>query len=298
MKIYKTKVFGVDMEIIQKDNGKFVIPIKNIQKYGTALKPAWEPIIVARKPLSEKSVAENVLKYGTGGINIEGCRIDLKGDYKCKANGRPSQTGLNDNYNPSKANISDNKGRFPANFIHDGSDDVLELFPNTKSGKPGIMHKGKHNVYKASKYIDSRVDKMMGGFGDEGSAARFFYCAKASKSERNLGLENFKSKKASGLPMRKKGGKRKGVGIDGTTTDRLTTSANNHPTVKPLALMQYLVRLTKTPYGGIVLDPFAGSGTTGIACIKERRHFILIEKEKEYVKIAVARCKHFIKRKK
>jgi len=222
--------------------------------WGTALKPAFEPITVARKPVSEKTIAKNVLKHGTGGINIDGCRIELNGDYKCKANGRPSQTGLSDNYNSEQANQQDTKGRFPANFIHDGSDEVEELFPNTKSGaiKKGTLAGTNNNLYGAYKGYKSEEFKK-----SEGSASRFFYCAKTSKTDRNEGLD-----------------------------DQL----NNHPTVKPTKLMQYLVRLVTQP-NGIVLDPFMGSGSTGKACKLEGFNFIGIDLDENYCEIAEARIK-------
>ena len=190
--------------------------------WGTALKPAHEPICMARKPISEKNIAENVLKWGTGGINIDDCRIPLKGERQPTGSGKPSKNGVTYNLaiksGGNGGNRTPQQGRWPVNFIHDGSEEVLELFPETNSNSP----------------------------------ARFFYCAKASRKERG---EN-----------------------------------NNHPTVKPLALMQYLVRLV-TPPNGIVLDPFVGSGTTCMAAKKIGRDFIGIEKEPDYVAIAEARIK-------
>lgn len=211
--------------------------------WGTALKPAWEPIIVARKPL-EGTVAANVLRHGTGGMNIDGCRIELNGDYKCKANGRPSQTGLPDNYDPENANKPDTVGRWPANVIHDGSDEVVQLLPNTKSNFRVSKANGKSSIWGSGKSAKTTCAD------DSGSAARFFYCAKASKSDRDEG--------------------------------------NEHPTVKPTDLMRYLCRLV-TPLGGVILDPFTGSGSTGKAAILEGFDFIGIEKEEEYVKVANSR---------
>jgi hypothetical protein len=207
--------------------------------WGTALKPAHEPICLARKPLVG-TVAQNVLQHGTGAINVNGCRVELNGDYKCKANGRPSQTGLGDNYDPAKANQPDTVGRWPANLIHDGSDEVVVLFPRTKSGTltPDM------NVKASTGWSGgSRADRVKSTFtANEGSAARFFYCAKASRKERG--------------------------------------DANKHPTVKPIALMRYLCRLV-TPPDGVVFDPFMGSGSTGVAAINEGFRFIGIEMEQE-----------------
>lgn len=268
--------------------------------WGTALKPALEPITVARKPLSEKTVAENVLKWGTGGINIDGSRVEYQGESdkasatpqgKCTSNNSAGSAPdvymsevdyhgekywykneykwlidkwLDDEdyvWSELKQNLEspetyswcklpqiddgdrvlfdsaegvctrlyeskrkeferpEQLGRFPANLIHDGSDEVVELFPN-----------------------DSQ---------------RFFYCAKASKSERNRGCEG-------------------------------SVSSNNHPTVKPIALMEYLIKMV-TPKGGIVLDPFAGSGSTLVACKNLNRNYIGMELDPEYIKIAEAR---------
>lgn len=255
---------------------------KDWNGWGTALKPSFEPICVARKPLSEKTIADNVLKWGTGAINIDGCRVGLNGDYKCRANGRPSQTGLPDNYKSDEANKSDNKGRWPANLCHDGSEEVEALFPYSKSGA----------MKKDYKYTNSGVSmgKPSGSTkarheSNEGSASRFFYCAKASKQDREEGLTGFEKKRSGGMrgsldgSMKTAGGK-----------DRNIMRANNHPTVKPTSLMQWLVRLV-TPPGGTVLDPFMGSGSTGKACVLEGFNFVGIEMNAEYIEIAKSRIK-------
>ena len=207
--------------------------------WGTCLKPANEPIVLARKPISEKTVAENVLKWGTGGINIDDCRIELNGDYKCKANGRPSLTGLGDNYDPSKANQPDTQGRFPANVILDE---------------------------EAGRMLDEQQE----------GASRFFYCAKASKKERNMGLEDVE-------PTTVDDGRNKP--IDNPFLRGKTLRQNTHPTVKPVKLMEYLITLV-TPPNGIVLDPFLGSGTTALAALNLGRFFIGIELNEEYCEIA------------
>jgi len=160
--------------------------------WGSALKPALEPITVARKPLSEKTIAANVLKWGTGGINIDGCRVELNGDYKCAANDRPSQTGLDDGYNSEKANNHIEQGRFPANLIHDGSQMVLDLFPAKAGAAAPVMsgQKGKSNGIYGD--FEQKGDNGASFRNDSGSAARFFYCAKASKADRNSGLDGCK----------------------------------------------------------------------------------------------------------
>jgi DNA modification methylase len=214
----------------------------------TALKPACEFFTLARKPLSEKTVAANVLKWGTGGINVDGCRV---GDSKnipaspAKANG--SIFKMKDRHTMSNG-FNPNIGRFPANLIHDGSQEVLDLFPETKSGKD-CKRKKQHTTNCMSGTVGN-LDREEVSYGDSGSASRFFYCAKASKKDRDEG--------------------------------------NTHPTVKPTALMQYLCRLI-TPTGGTVLDPYMGSGSTGKAALKEGFDFIGCELDEDYYKIAQAR---------
>ena len=186
--------------------------------WGTALKPACEFFTLARKPLSEKTVAANVLKWGTGGINIDGCRVAPTSDVSgwSKTGGKESENVAMAGKNYAREAKPDNsQGRFPANLVHDGSQEVLDLFPETKSG----------------------------------SAARFFYCPKASKKDRGEG--------------------------------------NTHPTVKPTALMTYLCRLI-TPTGGTVLDPYMGSGSTGKAAVSEGFDFIGCEIDPDYYEIACA----------
>lgn len=212
---------------------------------GTALKPAHEPITVARKPLIG-TVAENVLTHGTGALNIDGCRVGtdvVKSHHTAMLshggqNARPWHDG-------HQSTTHENTGRWPANLLHDGSEEVLAGFPHTSSGKmKQRIEGGEFNVY--GKQYPRDVETI----GDSGSAARFFYCAKAAKKDRGEG--------------------------------------NNHPTVKPTDLMRYLCRLV-TPPCGTVLDPFMGSGSTGKAAIIEGFRFIGIEREAEYVEIAKAR---------
>lgn len=223
------------------------------QGWGTALKPAWEPIILARKPLIG-TVAENVLKYGTGAINVDGCRVETDpadpvhfaiyyakpsiayGKFASKENGE------------ARSMAPPIEGRWPANLIHDGSEEVVGLFPYQKSGKvkPYVINRDKGVVD-----FNRGLTQKTGYFpSSEGSAARFFYCAKASRKERGEG--------------------------------------NTHPTVKPLKLMQYLITLGLPP-DGVVLDPFCGSGTTALACKELGRNYICIEKELEYYRIACNR---------
>ena len=209
---------------------------KKWQGWGTALKPALEPITVARKPF-KGTVASNVLEHGTGAINVDGCRV---GTEAIVTQGGDKFPKLYGHY--KTAERSEHIGRFPANLIHDGSEEPTSLLDD---------------------------------------AARFFYCAKASKADRDEGLEE--------LPLRDV--HRYGAGIgEGLDPNAPAQNRNHHPTVKPTKLMQYLVRLV-TPPDGIVLDPFMGSGSTGKACAIEGFRFIGIEREAEYIDIARARIK-------
>jgi DNA modification methylase len=247
--------------------------------WGTALKPAWEPIIVARKPLCG-TVAENVLKHGTGGINVDGCRV---GTEEVTINtwndgAKPFGGGAGHAYTGRTV-----QGRWPANLIHDGSDEVVGLFPETTSGS---RKAGRHVVAGGQgRYGLFNEGDLPEVVGDSGSVARFFYCAKASKADRDEGCEGLEEREnASGNYGTK--------GVNLTRKDggenRVLPRRNNHPTVKPTALMRYLCRLV-TPPGGVVLDPFTGSGSTGKAAILEGFRFIGIEREAEYVEIAKAR---------
>ena len=250
--------------------------------WGTALKPAHEPIVVARKPL-EGTIAANVLTYGTGGLNIDGCRVGTTVETwpssRSYAAGQmqPGGQGVTESTGDAPA------GRWPANFIHDGSDEVVALFPNTKAGIAKRGNSGGNNF--GSDTPKPPLDDI--GYADSGSAARFFYCAKASKRDRNEGLEGF-------APIRKVFmATKNGTGEPSKGLERFTTepSANFHPTVKPTDLMRYLCRLV-TPPNGIVLDPFMGSGSTGKAAMLESFDFIGIEQDSNYIKIAEARIEY------
>jgi site-specific DNA-methyltransferase (adenine-specific) len=227
---------------------------KQWEGWGTALKPAHEPIVMARKPFNG-TVANNVLTHGTGGLNIDGCRVTspdndgkvwTRGGEGVKAGSgskfaqdAPQLNGVTELVEPNPL------GRFPANFIHDGSDEVLALFPSEKAG----------------------------------SAARFFYCAKTSKRDRNEGLDGFE---------KVKGGSIEGVESRPNKPTNHPMNQNYHPTVKPTDLMRYLCRLV-TPPNGTVLDPFTGSGSTGKGAVLEGFNFVGIELSADYAAIAVAR---------
>lgn len=262
----------------------FTSQAKQWDGWGTALKPAWEPIIMARKPL-EGTVADNVMKYGTGGLNIDGCRV---GETGARNNGNSNGTvGSNSIGVYGKAVKMDyGKGRFPANLIHDGSDEVMASFPDTGS-------KSKTNPNFNQTYSLNQNNKIFGGgmgggshpgFEDtSSSSSRFFYCAKASTKDRDEGLDGFDVKRTGGMQATADGSM-----LTGSGNERTTARSNTHPTVKPTELMRYLCRLV-TPPGGTVLDPFMGSGSTGKGAVMEGFNFIGCEMSQEYLDIARAR---------
>jgi site-specific DNA-methyltransferase (adenine-specific) len=250
--------------------------VKEYDGWGTALKPAQEPIVLARKPLSEKTVAANVTKYGTGAIDIDASRV---------------------------ATGTDGKGRWPANIIHDGSEEVLELFPEAGNGwKKNYGEKD----YKGKQYKGGTFGGggYLGGstYNDTGSAARFFYCAKANKQDRDSGCEKLDAKSITNS-------KGNGLGrvcnicsasilkpcdCENNSWILPATNKNNHPTVKPTALMQYLVRMI-TPVDGTVLDPFNGSGSTGkAAMLLKKYNYIGIDLSADYITISKARIENAI----
>jgi site-specific DNA-methyltransferase (adenine-specific) len=239
--------------------------------WGTALKPAHEPIVLARKPLVG-TVANNVLTHGTGGINIDGCRVGNESVQTNRYNAKGDMTSFHGSQAGNSYVSNIHEGRFPANFIHDGSDEVLQLFP--KAGG-GFGKRGKLNGGATTWGFDGHGQTV--GYGDSGSAARFFYCAKASKKDRNEGLDGFEIVVAGGMQGRQDG-----------SLGSVTMNKNHHPTVKPTDLMRYLCRLI-TPPNGTVLDPFTGSGSTGKAAVLEGFSFIGVEQSEEYIAIAKAR---------
>ncbi len=251
--------------------------------YGTALKPAHEPIVLARKPLSEKTVAENCLKWGVGGLNIDGCRVGIAEGDEPSAGKRTATFGTQETKSGGDGSGGwdmNKQGRFPANFIHDGSNEVVELFPNSKgSGNARILSRSVKPNQVGWGMNKNEPDSVELKDAGSGSAARFFYCAKASKRERDMGCEGLEEKSIDiQQPHNSK-----------NLEERYAMkSRNNHPTVKPLALMKYLVTLISRE-GQTVLDPFMGSGTTGIACKELNRNFVGIEKEPEYLEIAKRR---------
>lgn len=249
--------------------------------YGTCLKPAYEPIIVARKPI-EKSVAENVLKYGCGAINIDECRVGNETIKECP----------------------DHEGRFPSNVIltYDETDfdEVCGGMPNTKSYESNYNFESSNNDNPSHLYTNIKSGIH---YGDNGSASRYFYCAKASKKDRDEGLDMFEDRNmrteqnreihSAGCEYVENGKVKQNPHLQSSI------KKNFHPTVKPIDLMQYLVRMF-TPKGGSILEPFAGSGSTGKATMFENRErnanytITMIEITHEYIPIIKARCDYAI----
>lgn len=274
---------GKEYKVVQTNNGamgeKKIVnqseykPVDSSAKqwsgWGTCLKPAFEPIIVARKPF-KGSLVDNILEHGVGGLNIDECRVR----------------------NEEQAQLSRNvaSGRFPANIIHDGSEEATGGMPKTK----GCQGKGfKKGDYKSSAVNTtfSRGDCVP--YNDFGSASRYFYCAKASKRDRDEGLDEFEEK------TKVFNGKSQSSSKEIKDVEKRFTThlRNTHPTVKPTALMQYLVRLV-CPKGSVILDPFMGSGSTGKATAYENKDrnagysFIGIEQDEQYLEIAKARIEY------
>ncbi len=284
-----------------KDNGRVFVPTETApataeaaqwEGWGTALKPAHEPIVVARKPLIG-TVAENVLAYGVGGLNIDGCRVETADDLNGGAYSqerKPSDSewvkhgGTIHSY--AGKNYEQPEGRWPANIIHDGSDEVLAAFPVTTSGAMKRVVEA-YDGESATGFLRGRSGPH-NQHGGSGSAARFFYCAKSSKSDRDDGLAEFAAKPSAASEFRPNHTEKAEQGEDGNPYGRWKPPKNHHPTVKPTDLMRYLCRLV-TPPGGKVLDPFAGSGSTGRGAVLEGFQFTGIEMSEEFVEIARAR---------
>lgn len=244
--------------------------------WGSALKPALEPITVARKPLAKgNTIAANVLEHGTGAINVDGCRVE--GVARPFGNPTDSENGHLHGKKPTgEWKPKEGQGRWPANFIHSGEPEVLDLFPVTGSSKAGVRHPNGTMGYHGGA---AGLPGVVSGHNDNGgSAARFFYCAKASKKDRDEGCEGLESKNN----MRVNGPR------ESEEAKHATKRNNHHPTVKPTDLMRYLCRLV-TPPNGTVLDPFMGSGSTGKAAVLEGFNFIGCELDAEYIEIAKAR---------
>jgi site-specific DNA-methyltransferase (adenine-specific) len=245
------------------------------------LKPAYEPIVVARKPLVG-TIAENVLRYGVGGLNIDGCRVATVDTVKIhsRSSEAADSSAIFIDKRPLETHQTEGQklGRWPANLIHDGSEEVVRLFPDVKTGniKP-------YEAKTQAEFRQLHVKQITGSHtGDSGSAARFFYCSKADNRDRNDGCENLPPRRHSDRPS---------DDLPGGDNPRNRTNnerSNFHPCVKPTDLMRYLCRLV-TPPGGLVLDPFMGSGSTGKAAVLEGFNFVGCELDPDYLEIARAR---------
>lgn len=248
---------------------------------GTALKPAWEPILLARKPL-DGTVASNVTKHGTGALNIDATRIGTDSTRRVSnagTNGAGWRMGTHANLNGSDS------GRWPANVALDEEAAVM-LDAQTGTLTSGVLRAGTRRRetakggYGGGGVLAPGAVQALSDFGgDSGGASRFFYCAKASRSEREAGCEDLEPKQRD--EARKQGDPRG----DNPRNRGAQERKNSHPTVKPLALMRWLVRLVCQP-GGLVLDPFNGSGSTGVAALAEGMRYVGCEREAEYVEIA------------
>jgi site-specific DNA-methyltransferase (adenine-specific) len=273
--------------------------------WGTALKPAHEPIVMARKPLSEKTVVDNVLEWGTGGINIDESRIGVdknddifaKNPHTRGGFGHGNATIYGDS-NGSK-NYDPTQGRFPANIIFD--EEAGKILDEQSGNRPGCTSPsdvvGSDSIFRPNQ---GGYQKQGPIYGDSGGASRFFYCPKTSKTDRNEGLDDFEDKYYAAGNQAKAELKRgntdfnanKGKGRDERHNhNQVGVSKNNHPTVKPTDLMLYLIRLV-TPKGGTTLDPFMGSGSTGKAAVRGGFDFVGVEMDKEYMEIATARIQY------
>lgn len=266
---------------------------------GTALKPAWEPVILARKPLVG-TVAANVQAHGTGALNIDACRIGTSKDVPAsvsRTSGRAlsgsvdgslrRETGDEDGHNP-------NVGRWPANVVLDEEAAAAldaQSGMRRSSGGFGQVVRRKSHASLMGLGIGAPTGVPEVAYGDSGGASRFFFVAKASRSERDAGCESLPARSGGEATDREDGSA--GTNSPRAGAGRTGGARNIHPTVKPVALMRWLVRLV-TPPGGVVLDPFMGSGTTGVAVMQEGRRFVGIEQSAEYMEIARCRVAHAV----
>jgi len=278
-----------DVEIVTKGTSEW-------EGWGTALKPAHEPIVMARKPF-KGNVAQNVLEWGTGGINIDESRVGTRTENESgwsksgsKASENRSMSGSNyDRVAKDEIGL----GRWPANIILDEeAGEILDQQSGISKGKVGMTQQSSpNNIYNGFKSTgDTKVND---GKTDKGGASRFFYCPKASKKDRNEGCDMLEEKgyEVNFKESPKQGSIEKYGMEEALKRLKNLTSKNNHPTVKPTDLMLYLIKLV-TPKGGTVLEPFMGSGSTGKAAVRGGFSFIGIEKEEEYLNIAKARIEN------
>jgi site-specific DNA-methyltransferase (adenine-specific) len=295
---------------------------KKWEGWGSALKPANEPIVLARKPLEKGlSIAENVLKWGTGAINIDASRIASNENLGRNNHARTFGTSYVVQKEDLYIDNSNGLGRFPSNVIlthhpdckceyfkYNGEEEINEDWNchndcpikildeqsgELKSGKMTANHNRTTNGSPNGIYGKFDVNHPLAEtYGDKGGASRFFYVAKASQWERHYGLDNFEEKNSASSEFRPNHLEKSLNGESGNPYGRWKPLKNIHPTIKPIKLMQYLVRMI-TPPNGIILDPFSGSGTTGIACKIDDFEFVGLELDSEYVQIAKSRIEAF-----
>jgi len=246
-------------------------PAKKYKGFGTALKPATECWWLVRKPLSEHTVAQNVMLWGTGALNLDACRIGSNGGTKTNPDGDKQDKNniLGKGYAKNRGEQVKGLGRFPSNLVHDGSDPIMKEFEKYKTTKSSI---GNYKDYNSSIMSYSGIR----GYDDGGSVARFFYCSKPSKRERDMGLDSLPKSRADNR-------------IDDNKFD-LAEGHNIHPTVKSQKLMRYLVKMI-TPIHGKVIDPFCGSGSTCMAAKSLNRKYIGIDMSSKYCEISRLRIK-------
>jgi len=277
---------GRDRKLAEREIKELSPQAEQWEGWGTALKPAFEPIVVARKPLIG-TVAENVLTHGTGALNIDGSRIGTSGGTQGASEGPQGQV-FGNGLNGERGKPIEGLGRWPANVILD--EYSAELLDEQTANLKGATSRTTHvDRGPFSTGVGELVPDAV--YGDSGGASRFFYVAKASKRDRNEGLD--------GLDERQSVGGGGGVGdylddvnsASGKFGSEKAPGKNFHPTVKPTQLMRYLVKLV-TPPGGTVLDPFTGSGSTGKAAILEGFRFIGCELTEDYIPIIEGRLKH------
>lgn len=272
-------------KMIDKTRGGKTVQAEKWEGFHPTVKPAVEPIIMARKPI-EGTYVDNCLKWGCGALNIPATKVDRSDG--CKTWDKPKGGCWKPSVDNDAKQVT-NKSSWTANLLHDGSEEVEKMFPNTKSGKAEIGTGSKDKT--TTGIYGKKKSEITSNYADKGSASRFFnsfpfeetdriiYTGKAKASEKNKGLDKLE-KKASNT-----------YGQDEWTMQNMrnpTFKANTHPTVKPLKLMRHLVRLV-TPPEGICYEPFGGSGTTGVACVLEGLDFVMSEREAEYIPIAEAR---------
>ena len=274
--------------------------IDEYKGWGTALKPANEPIVLARKPLDKKTIAENVKEWRTGGINIDGCRIatddNLNGGMYSSGEHKWNNDEHKWRHKRMEGQYIQPEGRFPSNVILD--EKAAEVMDEQSGESKSVNRK-----FNSSGHFYFKLeDKYEGGYNDTGGASRFFYIAKVSKKERNMGLDGLEEKETPITNQSKKCSNCNKWELAASGDEYVckciepnwynNKQKNNHPTIKPINLLTYLIRLI-TPPNGVVLDMYMGSGSTGIAALLEGKSFIGMEMDEEYFKIAEARINNY-----